>query len=171
MDCSISLHVLLLHTCPVPAGQTFCWLDSYPRGAGSVPTNLKCDDGWHGEMGMCYKNCANDRRSLPGSPGACWVKPENFDFWNINSYSAVINLPKFPQGYNCDGGRTKDAGLCYENCRDGYLGVGPVCWYQAPPGWVGCGMGAAASSQACAQVISSQVLKMRVSGAQKFVHN
>jgi len=28
----------------------------------------------------------------------------------------------------CKPGQEKDAGLCYEKCRDGYHGVGPVCW-------------------------------------------
>lgn len=27
-----------------------------------------------------------------------------------------------------------DAGLCYEPCRDGFDGVGPVCWRRCPPG-------------------------------------
>jgi len=28
----------------------------------------------------------------------------------------------------CDPTKENDAGLCYTRCRDGYRGVGPVCW-------------------------------------------
>jgi len=33
----------------------------------------------------------------------------------------------------CESGE-RDAGLCYEPCRDGFDGVGPVCWKRCPPG-------------------------------------
>ena len=29
---------------------------------------------------------------------------------------------------DCPEGKVKDAGLCYNPCREGYKGVGPVCW-------------------------------------------
>ncbi len=31
--------------------------------------------------------------------------------------------------------RENQAGLCYTRCRDGYKGVGPVCWLRCPSGW------------------------------------
>ena len=54
-------------------------------------------------------------------------------------------------------GKEYDAGLCYENCRAGYSGVGPVCWGSNPPGWTGCGMGSAKDSAACAAAVIGQV--------------
>ncbi len=57
----------------------------------------------------------------------------------------------------CSGGREYDAGLCYDRCRAGFGGVGPVCWANGPSGWVGCGMGSARSSNVCASVIMDQV--------------
>lgn len=51
---------------------------------------------------------------------------------------------------DCGPGLSKDAGLCYKNCPDGYAGVGPVCWGSNPPEWVNCGMGAAKDSKVCA---------------------
>lgn len=50
-----------------------------------------------------------------------------------------------------------DAGLCYHRCRSGYYGVGPVCWADAPKGWVGCGMGAAKDSKVCRDTIIGQI--------------
>jgi hypothetical protein len=35
-------------------------------------------------------------------------------------------LSTFPN--SCPDGKEKDAGLCYEKCKYGYRGVGPVCW-------------------------------------------
>lgn len=35
----------------------------------------------------------------------------------------------------CGPGREYDAGLCYDNCKAGYNGVGPVCWQRCPDGF------------------------------------
>ncbi len=53
-------------------------------------------------------------------------------------------------------------GLCYENCREGYEGVGPVCWIDKPivndQQFVNCGMGAALDDTTCGQIITDQVV-------------
>lgn len=69
-----------------------------------------------------------------------------------NSYGRGVG--KIPT--NC-GQKEYDAGLCYDRCRPGYSGVGPVCWGQPPANWVQCGMGAAKSSAVCGQVVFGQV--------------
>ena len=43
----------------------------------------------------------------------------------------------------CSSTQEENAGLCYKKCKEGYTGVGPVCWMDAPKSWVECGMGAA----------------------------
>ena len=62
-----------------------------------------------------------------------------------------------PHSPDCAPGKENNAGLCYKACNAGYYGVGPVCWAEAPKGWVGCGMGAAKDSKICAETIFSQV--------------
>ena len=57
----------------------------------------------------------------------------------------------------CGANLQNNAGLCYKLCKTGYYGVGPVCWANAPKGWVGCGMGAASSSKACRDAILGQI--------------
>jgi hypothetical protein len=52
------------------------------------------------------------------SPQACWKK---------TSTRGVGTVP------NCDSSKVKDAGLCYTPCKDGYKGVGPVCWQKQCP--------------------------------------
>lgn len=36
-------------------------------------------------------------------------------------------------------GKDKDAGLCYDKCRAGMYGLGPVCWQNCPAGWTNTG--------------------------------
>ncbi len=58
-----------------------------------------------------------------------------------------------------DCGRDKeyDWGLCYDKCKAGMTGVGPVCWGLPPPTWVACGMGAAKDSLTCGLTVFNQV--------------
>ncbi len=62
-----------------------------------------------------------------------------------------------PHVADCDSGWQRQAGLCYRQCKNGYYGVGPVCWSSTPQGWVGCGMGAAADSASCRDAVIDQV--------------
>ena len=66
----------------------------------------------------------------------------------------------------CDDGDEIDVGLCYPKCRDGFDGVGPVCWGSAPivlnkdgskTNFVICGMGAAKDDLECASAIAAQI--------------
>ena len=58
------------------------------------------------------------------------------------------------------GSKEVDAGLCYDSCKSGYTGVGPVCWTSAPSDWVECGMGAAKDDKACAAATANQVVSV-----------
>jgi hypothetical protein len=62
-----------------------------------------------------------------------------------------------PRTMSCAAGLQYDAGLCYKKCNAGFYGVGPVCWADAPKGWVGCGMGAAKDSKVCKDTIIGQI--------------
>ena len=57
----------------------------------------------------------------------------------------------------CPPNKEKNVGLCYPACREGYHGVGPVCWGSPPSGWVNCGMGAAIDKKTCAKIIVNQI--------------
>jgi len=62
-----------------------------------------------------------------------------------------------PHTANCPPGKENNAGLCYKPCKEGFYGVGPVCWANAPKGWVGCGMGAAKDKKVCGEIIVGQI--------------
>ncbi|WP_425420440.1 discoidin domain-containing protein [Phaeodactylibacter xiamenensis] len=58
----------------------------------------------------------------------------------------------------CEDGKENNAGLCYKLCRDGFKGVGPVCWEVTCPyvngtEWTDCGAGCAQSTNTCATAI------------------
>ena len=140
----------------------FCWRDSYGRGVGttinSCPSNRdkigalcysKCPSGWNRVGYDCHEG---DRTTFFG-----W-------FRNIIKGRVIIGDP-IP--LTCPPGKQYDAGLCYNSCRAGYKGAGPVCWGQAPQGWVECGMGAAKSDWLCATTTGGQVMSVAKMG--KFV--
>jgi hypothetical protein len=62
----------------------------------------------------------------------------------------------------CEDGKENNAGLCYKLCKDGFQGVGPVCWEVICPNvngttWVDCGAGCAQSTNTCATSIVDMV--------------
>jgi hypothetical protein len=62
----------------------------------------------------------------------------------------------------CPPGYEYDAGLCYEPCKEGFVGAAFVCWGDPPTvnanRWVECGMGAAADDATCALVVTDQIM-------------
>jgi hypothetical protein len=58
----------------------------------------------------------------------------------------------------CDPSKQNDAGLCYDNCRPGFTGVGFVCWADCPANLpVNCGASCAKSKDDCALAVTDQV--------------
>jgi hypothetical protein len=100
-----------------------------------------CRDGYHKDASVCWKNISVP----PGMTGSAWDPTKH-----------LYNLA--PDPMVCGGGKQADAGLCYTPCRDGYKGIGPVCWAHVPTGFVDCGAGYAKSNGICANVVFNQVL-------------
>jgi hypothetical protein len=65
-----------------------------------------------------------------------------------------------PSSPSCNSDTENDAGLCYERCKSGYYGVGPVCWSKVPNGWTDCGMGAAKDKSTCGSITSGQIMSV-----------
>lgn len=101
---------------PCASGETdigyACTIGSYPRGAGTIPSLHDyakstyahwpwegCDSGYSNHGLWCSKNCD----------------------------SGYTDTGEFCHKADC-GDKEYDAGLCYERCRAGYHGIGPVCW-------------------------------------------
>ena len=108
---------------------------------------------------MAYPKC----RSGYSNFGCCICRPSNTNcgLYGLNdgidlSCAKRIEIGN-PRSMSCGSNLEYDAGLCYSKCKSGVYGVGPVCWANAPNGWVGCGMGAAISSKVCAETIVGQI--------------
>lgn len=79
----------------------------------------KCRAGFHAAgCCICSPNCP---AGMPDIGVSCTKK----------SYGrGVGTVPT-----SCAGGKEYDTGLCYDRCRAGYNGVGPVCWGSCPAGF------------------------------------
>lgn len=84
--------------------------DIAPFCAGGAPTRVKadCPPGFNNDGATCRE--MNDIIAKP-------------------SYGRGTGIP--PRDCGPD---EYDAGLCYDHCRPGFDGVGPVCWQQCPAG-------------------------------------
>jgi len=118
---------------PKSLGGACSWKDSY------------CSDPEYTNVGLF---CALTSAGKPAPDGykGTYLDPMK------NSY--IRGVGKIPTG--CKSGEENDLGLCYPKCKDGYAGIGPVCWSTPPSKWVQCGMGAAKSSFQCASTVFDQ---------------
>ena len=88
--------------------------------------------------------------------------PEGFKDWGVScerpqTERGVGTIPN-----SCGSGKQLDAGLCYDNCKPNFAGVGPVCGQQctgATP--VSCGVvGCAASQKDCSASVMSPIISV-----------
>lgn len=102
----------------------------------------KCRSGYHA-VGccICSPDCPAD---LSTDIGVSCTK---------NTYGRGVGEPM-----SCRSNLEYDAGLCYQECKVGYDGIGPVCWGSCPSDYpVNCGAGCAVSTAACVESIINQV--------------
>jgi hypothetical protein len=113
-------------SCPADMRDTGadCLKNSYGRGAGKIPT--LCPPGQQNDSGLCYLDCSV---GYTGAGPVCWQNcpPDMHDTGADclkNTYGRGVGT--IPDA--CPTGQESDAGLCYPDCKQGYSGVGPVCW-------------------------------------------
>jgi hypothetical protein len=188
----------------------FCWIDSYGRGAGTIPN--ACPVGSNNTAGICYQPCASGAKNVAG---VCWdscrdgfadtgtgcQNKESISYtpklpctkrtpkwaghtcvmwgapdcrdgykaaagvcWNKEtSYYIKGTKPQSTSLPNCASSKQKDAGLCYDACRAGSKGVGPVCWGTCSgernyP----CGAGCAMDQGTCSRIMAKQVVNTAI---------
>ena len=108
----------------------FC--QAYGRGVGVIPgcragetkSGLlcypNCRAGYYAVGPVCWEHCA------PGYKDAGAICGKSFVDWYFKkSYGNGVGSPL----NTCPPHRPVwDAGLCYVPCKEGYKGVGPMCW-------------------------------------------
>ena len=127
------------------------------------PIVQNCSSGKSLQDGLCYDSCRSGY-----SKQALTCVQACRDGYSLAGLSCNQNQPTtvakqtYDRGVGtipalrCANGLENDASLCYTPCRPGYNGIGPVCWGNAPPGYVSCGAGVARSKEICASVTAGQ---------------
>lgn len=112
---------------------------SYGRGAGT-PKDV-CPSGRVNDGGLCYAPCPADHDGFatrciqdcrPGyNDHGLTCFRDLFDwYWKGGYDRGVGTLP-----IACGGDKELNDGLCYDACRAGWSGGGPVCYSPCPTGW------------------------------------
>jgi hypothetical protein len=107
---------------------------------------------------MVYTNCRAGYETAPVLTNLCSPKCPS----DMVNFGVSCLKPTYDRGVgqlmSCSSGMQRDAGLCYQGCRSGFAGVGPVCWNQCPASLpYSCGMGCAADKKTCDSAIVDQV--------------
>lgn len=117
--------------------------------------------------GDCIGGLVTDcRDGYKNVAGVCWFNasvPQGFSGTNLDPMKPSY-APKNPvaQVQVCRDNKILQDGLCYESCRSGFHGIGPVCWADTPKGFVDCFTGYARSQSACASVMGAQTLAVGI---------
>jgi hypothetical protein len=107
---------------------------------------------------MVYTACPDKYEQAPIITSLCTPKcPENTTTMGVacrkNTYDRGVG-----RLMSCGAGQQNDAGLCYNSCRSGFDGIGPVCWAQCPKEMpVNCGASCARDMGECAMAVTDQV--------------
>jgi hypothetical protein len=114
---------------------THCTKGTYGRGIGTVPNS--CDDNQDRVGELCYPKC---RDGYKGVGPVCWEQCKSGDTdigvsccngWRCHTKDSYGRGAG--HGKTCGNSKDYDAGLCYNKCKQGYSGKGPVCWQTCGP--------------------------------------
>lgn len=140
----------------------FYWMDTWVRVPTGAPTYVCTGDYPSKVAGLCFRKEKCSSRKGAGKnwgykfDGAttCWRKKETTATNAPKSYPA----PSRAMSPQCNAGKVNIAGLCYNQCPSGMVGVTPVCASKVPPKYVQCGLGYAKSTSACTWTIGDQTM-------------
>ena len=111
----------------IPKMQYLQWIRDFACGQGGCPEDKEKYNG------LCYTRCKDGFKTAGIAPYMCYKQYPEFE--NNGMMHTFLNLTKSSKtvvgrGVDvCKGTRSdKDAGLCYEPCKKGMKGVGPMCW-------------------------------------------
>ncbi|MDB4727917.1 RICIN domain-containing protein [Saprospiraceae bacterium] len=143
------------------------WCDNratWPWNLKTKSATIKCKSTETKSGGLCYKKCRTGFHAV----GCCICSPNC-----PPGFGTDIGVSCTKKSYgrgagklsDCRPGQERDGLLCYPKCKEGYHGVGPVCWQNCGPGWVNCGAGCAKSTAECVMTSIDQVVSVGVLAA------
>lgn len=112
---------------------TSCWLDTYGNGVGTTPQLNDCPDGSYDVAGTCWTHNYKTSWGSVGCTGGRPFRIQGYDDCYSSDFPYVTkNIGD--RGTHCPEGKTNVAGLCYNNCKEGYEFVGGnLCQPQGGP--------------------------------------
>jgi len=132
---------------------------AYGRGAGhdSEHACKKKEDTTCSQYGLLwYPDCRDGFHHF----GCCVCTPSCPDgmrddgaFCAKGSYGRTAGTPM-----HCGSDEQEDAALCYTPCRDGFHGVGPVCWQNCPSGRTDCLAGCTIGTRSCVSDTANMII-------------
>jgi len=148
---------------------------SYGRGVGTIECDwdwstfsVKCGGdlctkkGKEDYLGLCYDKCKSGYSNFGSNICTMDCQKQGYEGGVAPSCTKYVHLSPGYEWATCPPGYEYDAGLCYEPCKEGFVGAAFVCWGDPPTvngvRWVECGMGAAADDATCALVITDQIM-------------
>jgi len=145
----------------------------------------KCRSGYYGVGPVCWSICPSDHTDIGAlcsrgadSKGKCccvkffsWTNgccggcPNGYTDMGCTCFRGVSTIAKSTYGRGvgspliCPSNKVQSGALCYDSCRDGFNGIGPVCWGSCP-GYYGSQCGALCVKKAsdCAMVFKDMTM-------------
>ena len=102
------------------------WIRDWICGQGGCPEDKENYNG------LCYTRCKDGFNSAGIAPYMCYKQYAEFE--NNGMKHTMLNMTKASKTVvgklvsECPKEKEKDGGLCYEPCRKGMRGNGPMCW-------------------------------------------
>ncbi|KAI9138741.1 hypothetical protein BKA69DRAFT_1168840 [Paraphysoderma sedebokerense] len=118
---------------PAPENPEHPGKSYYGRGVGT-PQNV-CGENEEKDGALCYRNCDP---AYNGVGPVCWEKCKSDEKdHGATCFRSIIKWRfkkshgrgggRVPKG--CPDGKEPHQALCYTPCKQGYKGVGPICYY------------------------------------------
>jgi len=130
---------------------------------------MTCGQGYFQSQATarCHKNCPNGYTNMGET---CHRPVSTFGLGSMTCKPGEVaglgGARCFPaNGNNCFNNAEEDAGLCYPKCRNGYDGVGPVCWGSCDNSQVNCGLACAKTTEECVLAVADQAISTLVLAA------
>lgn len=107
---------------------------------------------WYDKCGLTFsKGCSTCPSGYTNDGCTC---RKDAHIFAKSSYGRGVGSPM-----TCAAGKQEQAGLCYDQCRTAYDGVGPVCWAKCGGDYpFDCGAACATDAQACAEGLTNMAL-------------
>ena len=143
----------------------FCHRVATSKGMSS----MTCPSGYFQSKATarCHKNCPSGYTNM-GETCHRPVSTLGLSAMTCNAgehKGGVAGERCYPNNGMCFNDGDYDAGLCYPKCKDGFDGVGPVCWGYCDNSMVNCGLSCGKTTADCIIAAADQTISVLILAA------